>query len=143
MLVKKKLHKLKIRKYHNNSKNLHLKKPASRGNKNMAELLATKGANSNIKNSDGKSALDFARIRGYGEIYEILRAQSFTFLMADHLSVSRHVLEGIAWLRNWYINPNEKSNNYLQIFSSGFTFQIHNRALPLRKCSFKAPTAKC
>ena len=44
----------------------------------MAELLATKGANSNIKNSDGKSALDFARIRGYGEIYEILRAQSFT-----------------------------------------------------------------
>ena len=48
----------------------------------MAELLATKGANSNIKNSDGKSALDFARIRGYGEIYEILRAQSFTSLMA-------------------------------------------------------------
>ena len=135
MLVKKKLHKLKIRKYHNNSKNIYIKKnPASRGNKNMAELLATKGANSNIKNSDGKSALDFARIRGYGEIYEILRA---------HLSVSRHVLEGIAWLRNWYINPNEKSNNYLQIFSSGFTFQIHNRALPLRKCSFKAPTAKC
>ena len=80
MLVKKKLHKLKIRKYHNNSKNLYIKKtPASRGNKNMAELLATKGANSNIKNSDGKSALDFARIRGYGEIYEILRAQSFTF----------------------------------------------------------------
>ena len=66
----------------------------------MAELLATKGANSNIKNSDGKSALDFARIRGYGEIYEILRAQSFTSLMADHLSVSRHVLEGIARLRN-------------------------------------------
>ena len=62
----------------------------------MAELLATKGANSNIKNSDGKSALDFARIRGYGEIYEILRAQSFTSLMA----VSRGVLEGIARLRN-------------------------------------------
>ena len=74
------MQKLKIRKYyHKYSKNLHYKKTASRGNKNMAELLATKGANSNIKNSDGKSALDFARIRGYGEIYEILRAQSFTF----------------------------------------------------------------
>ena len=55
---------------------IYILKTASRGNKNMAELLATKGANSNIKNSDGKSALDFARIRGNGEIYEILRQRT-------------------------------------------------------------------
>ena len=42
----------------------------------MAELLATKGANTSIKNSDGKSALDFARIRGYDEIHEILRQRT-------------------------------------------------------------------
>ena len=51
------------------------------------------------------------------------RSQSFTSLMADLrqdirgvFSFSRclneHFLEGIALLRHWYINPNEKSNKY-------------------------------
>ena len=50
-------------------------------------------------------------------------SQSFTSLIADlrqdinkfiHLAGTfmEHYLEGIAPLRHWYINPNEKSNKY-------------------------------
>ena len=54
-----------------------------------------------------------------------------------------HFLEGIAPLRHWYINPNEKSNKYKSYFSSELTnHQSLNRALPSRKCSIKEP-AKC
>ena len=52
----------------------------------------------------------------------IIRTQSYAPLMEDliksvfffHLGgASRdHYLEGIAPLRHWYINPNEKSKNY-------------------------------
>ena len=36
-------------------------------------------------------------------------------------ALMEHFLEGIAPLRHWYINPNEKSNKCLQIFSSELT----------------------
>ena len=44
-----------------------------------------------------------------------------------------HLFEGIAQLRHWYINPNEKFE---------LTYLSLNGALPSRKCSSKAP-AKC
>ena len=56
--------------------------------------------------------------------YEKLRAQTFTALKADlRQDINRvssfnrgalmdHFIEGIAPLRHWYINPNEKSNKY-------------------------------
>ena len=62
------------------------------------------------------------------------RSQSFTSLMADlpsrhktefiHLACAlmEHFLGGIALLRHWYINSNEKS-----------TYQSLNRTLPSRK----------
>ena len=55
---------------------------------------------------------------------DVLRAQSFTSLMEDlHQDINivssfsagalmEHLREGIASLRHWYINPNEKSNKY-------------------------------
>ena len=55
------------------------------------------------------------------ELEIIQRSQSFTYLMADlrqdikiHLSgaLMEHTLQGIAPLRYWYINPNEKSKKY-------------------------------
>ena len=47
-----------------------------------------------------------------------LGAQSFTCLIADlHQDINNylmeHFVEGIALLRHWYINPNEKSNKYI------------------------------
>ena len=55
----------------------------------------------------------------------------------DGRSPSRHkqsffiyFLEGITPLKHWYINPNEKTNKYLQILSSKLTYQSLNGALP-------------
>ena len=53
-----------------------------------------------------------------------------------------HFPEGIAPLRHWYINQNEKSNKY-KIFSSEVTYQSLNGAsLPSMKCTIKTPV-KC
>ena len=52
-----------------------------------------------------------------------------------------HFLEGIALLRHWQINPNEKINKYTYKYSLK-SYQNLNGALPSRKCSIKAPV-KC
>ena len=52
----------------------------------------------------------------FTELKKVLRAESFTSLMANlrHLpsALMEHFLEEIALLRHWYINPNEKRNKY-------------------------------
>ena len=60
------------------------------------------------------------------------RAQSFTSLLIDLRHKQGFLLEGIAPLRHWYLNPNKNSNKSIELI-----YQSHNRAIPLRKCSFK------
>ena len=47
-----------------------------------------------------------------------------------------HFLEGIAWLRHWYINPNEKSNKYksslLSLLTKDLTEDFLQGYVPLR-----------
>ena len=61
-----------------------------------------------------------------------------TLMEVLHLvgALMEHFLEGIAPLRHWYINPNEKSNKC----KSSLLSQLIklNGALPSRKCSIKA-----
>ena len=53
-----------------------------------------------------------------------------------------HFLEGIALLRHWYINSNEKINKYKSSLLRVNLPKPYNGALPSRKCSIKTP-AKC
>ena len=74
------------------------------------------------------------------------RTQSFTFFYgrtpARHKqsfciltgALINQILEGIAPLRHWYVNPNEKSNKYNFFFTYPI-YQSLNKALPSRKCS--------
>ena len=50
-----------------------------------------------------------------------------------------YFLEGIAPLRDRYINPNEESNKYKS--SLELPYQSLNRALPSRKCYNKCKTS--
>ena len=44
------------------------------GQKDAAEALLKAGAKTNIKNLEGKTALDYAKEKGYTEIVELLKS---------------------------------------------------------------------
>ena len=49
-------------------------------------------------------------------------------------ALMEHFLKGIAPLRHWYFNPNDKDNEY----KSSLTYKNLNGVIPSRKCSIKA-----